>query len=259
MATIEFGRPKAVGEWMLQSNRLRPPAGSPFCVKYVPVGVGITGMLLGIAAFWVSREGNEPLHGVVGEAGAVSGLGTDTLRDRNAFEVEPALSKPSGAEGILPIGRAGDGRGGSPGSSSARSRALELKGSPTEPTEGSRLEGCKVARGPDVEDWDCSEGGSSLGRGGGGRLVKGVEKDRLELLESARGRALVSIVSSVGFCLESLCARTPGTGGGPTAGGGGALVRDIRCAGREGKSEDAGIGGSAADGGEEGRPIRSGF
>lgn len=50
MAIREFGRPSVVGEWISESKRLRPPVGNPFWVKYAAVGVGITGMLLFMAA-----------------------------------------------------------------------------------------------------------------------------------------------------------------------------------------------------------------
>lgn len=95
-------------------------------------------------------------------------------------------------------------------------------------TDGLRLDGCKLELDlvPGMEVLEVSEDISSLGTGGGGRLVKGVDKDNPEALESARGRVLVSIVRSLESRFESLRARTLGTGGGPMMGGGG-LVKEI--------------------------------
>lgn len=208
---------------MSQSKRLRPPVGRPFCVKCEIDGVGSRGTLGTMAA--VSRDGNEPLQGVVGDPGAVSEIGTETLRLRKDLELVWALSKPSGAEGTLPIGRAETGRGGSPGSSSSWVRVLaRLMLSMTELTEGLRLEGCRFARKLGVEALGGSGTGSSLGRGGGGKVVVvgGIARgSTFDIEESARGRVPVSIFNSWEVCPDSLRARTPGTGGGPIGGGGG--------------------------------------
>jgi hypothetical protein len=185
---------------------------------------------------------------VVGEPGVISGLGTETLRVRNVFESDPTLCSPSGAEGIFPIVRGNGGRC----SSSSWVRVLaRWICSAIEPTDGLRFEGCKLDRDVVLE---CSGVGSSSGRGGGGRLAEGVvdRGSRPEASESARVR-FVSIFNSVGGCLESLRARTPGIGGGPIVGGGGGLVNEARCGGRPGKSDDTGTGGNAAVGGEEGK------
>lgn len=106
-AAIGLGDPGLVGEWMWLSNKYRPPLVRPDGAKVAPIGVGREGAGPIAAPLW--RSGNAPLDGVSGELADTSGAGTETFLGRNDFRPEFNLPRLSGAEGTLPIRRAGDG------------------------------------------------------------------------------------------------------------------------------------------------------
>ncbi len=83
-------------------------------MKLAPVGVGNVGTAPAVIPFGISNVGSGLLDGVTGESTDRLGAGTDTFLVLNAFEPESCLPKLSGAEGTLPIARAGDGMAESP-------------------------------------------------------------------------------------------------------------------------------------------------
>jgi hypothetical protein len=113
-----------------------------------------------------------------------------------------------------------------------------------DPIEGLRV----LDRKARVDDPDKSEG-SSFGRGGGARLVKGAAKESIaDSDESVRERDPMLIFRSV-FWPDSLRARTPGMAGGSLVGIGGRVI-ETRCDGKLGKSDEAGTAGKIEVGGE---------